>query len=69
MFVWVGKEADEVIVIGQVISAKLCLYWPSCVSIGRVASVLAEILCIGRVCRSYDLDSFCHTNTVSLTVN
>ena len=27
--------------------------------IGRVAFVLAELLCIGRVCYSFDSDSFC----------
>ena len=37
MFVLVGKEADDVIVIGRVLSAKLHLYWPSC-------SVLAEFV-------------------------
>ena len=30
MFVWVGKEADDVIVIGRVVSAELRLYLPSC---------------------------------------
>ena len=39
-------------------------YWPSCVCVGRVASILAELLCIGRVCRSYDSDRFCQINTV-----
>ena len=47
MFVWVGKEADDVIVTGRVLSAKLRLYWPSCVCIGRVAYVLAEMHYIG----------------------
>ena len=42
-------------------------YWPSC--IGRVASVQAELLCIGRVCHSYDVDCFCHINPVLLIVN
>ena len=37
MFIWVGKEADDVIVIGRVVSAVLRVYWPSCVWIGRVA--------------------------------
>ena len=46
MFVWAGKKANDVIVIGRVVSAELRLYWPSCVCIGRVASVLAELLCI-----------------------
>ena len=55
MFVWVGKEADGVIVIGRVVSA-------SC-------DLLAELLCIGRFCRSYDSDRFCHINTVLLIVN
>ena len=62
MFVWVGKEADDVIVIGRVVSAELRLYWPSCVCIGRVALYQP-------FCRSYDLDSFCHMNTVLLIVN
>ena len=44
-------------------------YRPSCVCIGRVASVLAELLCIGRFCRSFDPDRFCHINTVLLIVN
>ena len=44
-------------------------YRPSCVCIGRVVSVLGELLCIGRVCRLYDFDSFCHINTVFLIVN
>ena len=39
-------------------------YWPSCVSIGPVASVLAELLSIGRVCQSYDSDGFCHIHTI-----
>ena len=30
MFVWVGKEVDDVIVIGRLVSAELRLYWPSC---------------------------------------
>ena len=38
MFVWVGKEADDAIVIGRLVSpgrvasvlAELRLYWPSC---------------------------------------
>ena len=33
-------------------------YRPSCVCIGRVASVLPELLGIGRVDLSYDSDSF-----------
>ena len=37
-------------------------------TIGRVASVLAELLCIGRVCRSYESDSFSCINTVLLIV-
>ena len=68
MFVLVGKEADNVIFIGRVVSAELRLYWPSCVCIGRAASVLAELL-YGRVYRSYDSDRFCHINTVLLIVN
>ena len=51
MFVWVGKEANGVIVIG------------------RVASVLDEMLCIGRVCRSHDSGRFSHINTVLLKIN
>ena len=62
MFVWVGKEADDVIVIGRVVSAELRLYWPSCVCIGGVALYRP-------FCRSYDLDRFCHINTVLLIVN
>ena len=42
-------------------------YWPS--RIGRVASVLAELPCIGRVCHSYDSDCFCHVHTILLIVN
>ena len=30
----------------------------------RVASVLAELLCIGRVYHSYDSDRFCHIHAV-----
>ena len=30
MVVWFGKAADDVIVIGQVVAAKLRLCWPSC---------------------------------------
>ena len=41
MFVCVGKEANDVIAIGRV-------YRPNCGRIGRVASVLAELLGIGR---------------------
>ena len=41
--VWVGKEADDVIVIGRVVL-------PSYVCICRAASVLAELFNIGRVC-------------------
>ena len=33
------------------------------------SSVLAELLCIGRVCHSYDSDCFCHIHTVLLIVN
>ena len=44
-------------------------YWKSCICIGHVASVLAKLLCIGQVCRSYDLDRFCHINTLLLIVN
>ena len=44
-------------------------YRPSCVCIGRVASVLAELLCIGRFCCTYESDRFCHINTVLLTAN
>ena len=29
-------------------------YRPSCVWIGRVVSVLAELLCIGRFCLSFE---------------
>ena len=31
-----------------------------------MADVLAELLCIGRDCHSYDSDHFCHINTVLL---
>ena len=55
MFLWVGKEANDVIVIGRVVSAELRLYWPRCVCNGRVALYL---------CRSYDSDRFCHINNV-----
>ena len=64
MFVWAGKDSDDVIVICKIVSAEmrqLC--------IGRVASVLAELLCIGRKCHSYDSDRICHINTVLLIVN
>ena len=44
-------------------------YLPNGNCIGRVASILAELLCTGRVCRSYDSDRFCHINTVLLIVN
>ena len=44
-------------------------YRPTFGCIGGVASVLAELLCIGRVCHSYDSDRFCHKNTVLLIVN
>ena len=44
-------------------------YRPSCVCIGRAVSVLADVLCIGRVCRSYDLDRFYHISTALLIVN
>ena len=37
--------------------------------IGQVASILAELLCIDRECRSYDLDRICHINTLLLIVN
>ena len=37
--------------------------------IGRVASVLAELFCIGRVYHSYDSNRFCHKHTVLLTLN
>ena len=61
MFEWVGKT-DDVIVIGQVVSAVLLLFWPSCICIGRVA-----------VCRPSlslnDSDRFCHMHTVLLIVN
>ena len=30
MFVWVGKEADDVIVIGRVVLAEMRLYWLTC---------------------------------------
>ena len=53
MFVWVGKEADDVIVIGRVLSAELRLHWP-------IVSILAELLCIDRVFCSYDSDRFCN---------
>ena len=63
MFALVRKEAGyDVIVIGRVVLA-------SCVCAGRVASVLAESLCIGRVCQSYDSDRLCHIHTVLLIVN
>ena len=39
------------------------------VSYRLVPSVLAELLCISRVCHPYDSDSFCHINTVLLIVN
>ena len=45
---------------------------PSCICIDRVASVLAELLCIGRFCRSYDSDRFLpykYCITTSLLVN
>ena len=44
-------------------------YQPSCICVGGVASVLVDLLCIGRVCRSYDLDHFCHIGTVLVIVN
>ena len=37
-------------------------YWPSCVSIGRVALYRPSL-------GSYDLDRFCHIHTVLLMVN
>ena len=38
MFVWVGEESgDDIIVTGRIVLAQLSLYWPSC-------SVLAEIV-------------------------
>ena len=30
MFAWVGKEADDVIVVRRVVLAELRPYWPSC---------------------------------------
>ena len=62
MLVWVGKEGDDVIIIGQVMLAKFRLF-------GGVAFVLAKLLCIGRVCHLYDSDCVCHINTVLLIVN
>ena len=41
-------------------------YRPSCVCIARVAFVFAELLYVGRVCRSYDTTVFCHINIVLL---
>ena len=43
-------------------------YRPSCICIGRGASVMAELLCIGRVCGSYDSDRFCQINTILIIV-
>ena len=60
MFVWVGKEADDVIVIGRVVSAELRLCWPSCVCIDRVALNLS--------CRSSDSEFLCHINTIQSTL-
>ena len=62
MFVWVGKEKMTLSLLAD-------SYRLSCVGIGRVAFVLAELLCNGRVCHSYDSDRFCHINTVLLIVN
>ena len=44
-------------------------YWPCSICIGRVASEVAELLCISLVCHSYDSDRFCHINTVLLIVD
>ena len=45
------------------------LYRMRCVCIGRVAFVLAVLLCICRACPSFDSDRFCHINTVILIAN
>ena len=60
MSVWVGKEADNVIVIGRVVSAEVRLVWPICVCIGRVALYrpclslildnVIDAVTVGRVC-------------------
>ena len=45
-------------------------YRPTSGCIGRVATVMTELLlCIGRVCHSYDSNRFCHINAVLLIVN
>ena len=47
MFVKVGKEADDAIVIGRVVSAELRLYWPSCsVSAEFVAHMIRTVFAI-----------------------
>ena len=47
MFVWVGKEADDVIVIGQVVSGELRLYLPSCsVSAELIAHTIRPVFAI-----------------------
>ena len=47
MFVCVGKEADDVIVIGRVVLAELRLYWPSFpVSAECVAHMIRTIFAI-----------------------
>ena len=47
MFVWVGKESDDVIVIGRVVLAELRMYWPSCsVSAKFVAHMIRTVSAI-----------------------
>ena len=62
MFIWVGKETMTSSLLAE-------SYGPSCICNSGVASVLAELLCIGRVCRSYESNRFCHIDTVLLTLN
>ena len=58
MLVWVENEADDIIVIGQVVSAEVRLYWPCCVCIGRVAMYRPTLSLVFR-----------HTNTLLQIVN
>ena len=69
MFVWVGKEADDVVVIGRVVSAELLLYCPSCVCIGRVALYLPSCSVSAAFVAHIIRTVFAIINTVLLIVD
>ena len=46
MFEWVGKEADDIIVIGRVVSTELRLYWPSCYASADLVAYIRTVFTV-----------------------